>query len=721
MKTKLLFSIIAVILLLTPGVNFGQTINLGTAADFVLFSTNGAVSNTGISVFTGDIGTNNGSSTSFGNINGVFHDMDSTSVKCAADLLIAYNLLKNTTATFFPAPLLGNGASLNAGVYSITGAATLNLKLTLNAQGNANAVFIFKIQGAFSANASSKVVLINGAQAKNVYWIVEGLVSMASGTSMKGTIIANNAAITMNTGDTLEGRALSTSGAITVDGIHASIPAGASLSGPVAPALGTTECYAIFSSSGSVTNTGVSTVKGDIGTNVGLTTGFDTSMVTGKVHPIPDVSTAACAADLLLVYDYLNLLPYDIELMFPAQFGNNLVLTPHTYLLDAATVFTDTLFLDAQGNSNAVFVFQLNGALSTSTYAKVILINGTKAENVFWMVDGEVSINNYSVFNGTIVCNNGAVSLKSGVTLNGRVFTTTGALSTSAITATMPPGCGITSGPNITVQPINKTVCAGGSVSFTVTATGSALTYQWRKGTTNLTNGGNISGVTTARLTINPATSSDVASNYNVVVTGSITPIVTSVNVSLGLNTAPAITIQPVNKTATVGNSVSFSVTATGTGISYVWKKGTVTLTNGGNISGATTSTLTINPVSNADAALNYNVVITGTCSPSTTSTNASLSVLTGIADQNAENSNSVVRIYPNPFTSSIDVIVNEEVKISNFEMRIYNVWGEVVLLTSINKQVTTLNTGSLPSGNYFYIIRGNNKTIQSGKLVSQQ
>ena len=224
MKTKLLFTLIAAILFLMPNVNFGQTINLGSAANFVLFSTNGAVSNTGLTHLTGNVGTNNGSSTAFGNVDGVMHDMDSASAKCAADLLIAYNLLNSTTATFFPAPLLGNGATLNAGVYSITGASTLNLGLTLNAQGNSSAVFIFKIQGSFSANASAKIKLINGAKASNVYWKVEGLVSLASGTSMKGTIIANNAAIIMNTGDTLEGRALSTAGAITVDGVLAYIP-----------------------------------------------------------------------------------------------------------------------------------------------------------------------------------------------------------------------------------------------------------------------------------------------------------------------------------------------------------------------------------------------------------------------------------------------------------------------------------------------------------------
>lgn len=290
----------------------------------------------------------------------------------------------------------------------------------------------------------SKIKLINGALACNVFWKVEGLVSMASGTSMKGTVIANNAAINMNTGDTLEGRALSTAGAITVDGTMAYTPIGCGSpfhTGPAAVNLASTACYGIFSSDGPVMNSGVTYVTGDIGTNVGLTTGFNPLYVTGIIHPIPDSSTAVCAADLLNVYTYLNTLSYDIELLYPAQFGRNLVLTPHTYIMNGVTTFTDTVYLNAKGNANAVFVIQVNGAFSTSTYSKVILINGTQEKNVFWKIDGAVSINDYSVFNGTIICNNGAIDLTTGVILNGRALTTSGALATSAITANMPPGC----------------------------------------------------------------------------------------------------------------------------------------------------------------------------------------------------------------------------------------------------------------------------------------
>src|ERR1035437_113992 len=445
MKTQLLNLLSAIILFLIPTLIFAQAPPLGSAAKFILFSTNGAVTNSGTSQLTGNVGTNNGSSTAFGNVNGGMHDQESTSARCAADLLIAYNQLDTTTSNFAHASLLGNGDTLNAGVYSISGSTSLNLNLYLNAKGIPNAVFIFQIQGSFSTNAASKIKLINGALACNVFWKVEGLVDMATNTTMRGTIIANNAAINMNTHDTLEGRALSTAGAINVYGVLAYTPIGCGspvLTGPTAPDLGSASCYAIFSSDGAVTNTGVTHVTGDIGSNNGSASGYNSLFVTGTIHTIPDVSTGHCAADLLLAYNYVNTLPFDIELLYPAQFGNNLVLTPHTYRMNAAASFTDTLYLNALGNANAVFVIQINGALTTSTYSKVLLINGAQAKNVYWKIEGAVSINNYSVFCGTIVCNNGALcAINTGVILNGRALTTNGALTSAAITSILPANC----------------------------------------------------------------------------------------------------------------------------------------------------------------------------------------------------------------------------------------------------------------------------------------
>lgn len=445
MKNYLHNSLLTILIFFIPMISFAQAPDLGVAKDFVLFSTDGAVSNSGTSQLTGNVGTNNGSSTGFGNVNGVMHDGDTASAQAATDLLTAYNQLDTTTPGFFPAPSLGSGQTLTPGVYEVSGASTLNGNLVLDAQGNGNAVFILQIEGSLSTGAHSKVKLINGAKACNVFWKVEGAVNMATGTTMRGTVIANNAEIIINTGDTLEGRALSTTGKVAVYGVLANTPVGCgspTLTGPDAPTLGEVGCYGLFSSDGPVENAGITDVKGDVGANVGLTTGFDTSLVTGNVHPVPDSSTEKAAADLSDAYNYLNGLAHDIELLYPAQFGSNLVLTPHTYLLDGATTFTDTLYLNASGEASAVFVIKINGALSTSTHSKVILTNETKAKNVYWLVNGAVDINDHSVFKGNII-SQGAVNLNTGVKIQGRTLTGVGAMEVNAINsaAKIPSNC----------------------------------------------------------------------------------------------------------------------------------------------------------------------------------------------------------------------------------------------------------------------------------------
>jgi hypothetical protein len=444
MKKKLLFIAATAVMLSIPKITLGQAPSLGSASNYVLFTSGGAVGNTGVTRITGNIGTQVGAITSFGNIDGVVNAANAATTLCATDLATAYAQLNATPATTNHAAVFGGGETLVAGVYSVAAAGSAATTLSLDAQGNGNAVFIFKIGGAFTTGAATKVYLINGAQACNVFWKVEGAVSLGAGTIMKGTVIANGAAVSIAAGCKVEGRMFSTAGAIAIDGSVAYLPLGCgspTLTGPAAPALGITECFALFSSIGAVTNSVVSTITGDVGTNVGLTSGFTASNVIGTIHPAPDAFTGSCATDLMLVYNSLNVLTPDIELLYPAQLGNKLVLTPHTYTLNAATMLTDTLFLNAQNNANAVFVISINGALTTSTDAKVILTNGAQAKNVFWLVKGSTSINTNSNFIGTIVCFNGNIDLSTGVDLNGRALTTSGALTTNSVTVVKPSNC----------------------------------------------------------------------------------------------------------------------------------------------------------------------------------------------------------------------------------------------------------------------------------------
>ena len=164
-----------------------------------------------------------------------------------------------------------------------------------------------------------------------------------------------------------------------------------------------------------------------------------------------------------------------------------------------------------------------------------MLVNGTQAKNVYWLINGAVSINNYSVFCGTMVVNNGALgALNTGVIINGRTLTTTGALTTTAITAAIPSAC-------------------------------------------------------------------------------------------------------------------------LATGLSSV------------------------------------------------------------------EAGNDAVTIYPDPFTTSVNIRINDYSQFNKLELRIYNALGARVITRSVTEQLSTVETGDLPSGIYFYQVVGDNKVVQSGKLISQR
>jgi gliding motility-associated-like protein/uncharacterized repeat protein (TIGR01451 family) len=620
MKIKLqLITIIAISLLCIPKINFGQAPNLGTAANFAVFTSIGAVTNAGIPYLThitGKVGTDSDPTIpGFGNVDGeMCYGSNPASATATTDLAIASNQLQNTVPTFFPAPGLGNGQILLAGVDSVDGASTIDLDLILDAQNDENAVFIIKIAGSLSAHPNAKVKLINGAQACNVYWHVKGVVDLATNVSMKGTIIAVNAAITMAVGDTLEGRALSTNGAIGITSalIYTPIRCGSPiLVGPTAPSLSSAACFTILAATGAVTNTLDPTlITGDVGTNGAsdLTTGYDSLLVIGAIHPIPDGITSAAATDLGTAYSYLSALPTDIVLLRPDLFGHNLVLTPHTYLMSAAVTFTDTVFLNAQGDSNAVFVINVNGAFESSTHSRVVLMNGTKAENVYWKIDGAVDINDSSIFNGTLICA-GAINLKIGTVINGRMLTINGAINTTNIIAIKPSSIG-----NV-APPLSQTACVGSTVIFVASPSGPGITYQWRKGNDD------IFGETNDSLIFNSVGLSDSASNYNVIISGVCSETDTTANFSLLIDSLPTITSQPTNQTGCIGDSIGFSVVVTGSGLTYQWRKGTI------DILGATSSTYFINPVSILDTASNYNVIVMGACLPNDTSINVSLTI----------------------------------------------------------------------------------------------
>ncbi|HMF70074.1 MAG TPA: ice-binding family protein [Flavitalea sp.] len=204
--------------------SFAQGPNLRTAGNFVLFTSAGAIDNTGISEIIGKIGTHAGAITGFVPLAGQQEIANSITAQASIDLAAGYNELLSAVTTFpSHGAIFGNGEVLTPGVYNIASAASIDGTLYLDALGDPNAIFIFKILGALTSSASSKVLLSGGAVPFNIFWGTEGgAISFATLSEMKGNFIANPGAVSSGDGCIIEGRMLSTSGAISVYATKAS-------------------------------------------------------------------------------------------------------------------------------------------------------------------------------------------------------------------------------------------------------------------------------------------------------------------------------------------------------------------------------------------------------------------------------------------------------------------------------------------------------------------
>lgn len=177
--------------------------------------------------------------------------------------------------------------------------------------------------------------------------------------------------------------------------------------------------------------------------------------------------------------------------------------------------------------------------------------------------------------------------------------------------------------PVVTSQPMASTICNGGNASYSVTATGTNLTYQWQVfgngGWANIANGGIYSNATTSTLNITGATTT---TSYRCLVSGTCQPAVFSQPAALTVQAPPAITMNPTNKTVCPGGNTSMSITATGAGLTYQWEvntgSGWSNVSNGGVYAGATTATLTLNNIPPSFNANQYRCVATGICAPTT-------------------------------------------------------------------------------------------------------
>jgi len=192
---------------------------LGTAQSFAVLG-GSTVTNTGPSVILGDLGVSPGSAvTGFppGLVSGgAIHAADAPALSAQTSLTTAYNNAAGQACTLDLTGQDLGGLVLTPGVYCFSTSAQLTGTLTLNGQGNAAAIWIFKIGSTLTTASGSSVVMSGSGSQCNVFWQVGSSATVGTSTSLVGNILALTS-ITMTTGANLIGRALARNGAVTLD------------------------------------------------------------------------------------------------------------------------------------------------------------------------------------------------------------------------------------------------------------------------------------------------------------------------------------------------------------------------------------------------------------------------------------------------------------------------------------------------------------------------
>jgi hypothetical protein len=193
--------------------------------------------------------------------------------------------------------------------------------------------------------------------------------------------------------------------------------------------LGTADSFAVLAGAG-ISNTGTTVITGDIGSHPtpSITAGIS---VTGAQNP---PGTAGAKDDLTTAYN--NAAGQTFQTVGTELGGTQL--TPGVYR-SGTLGLTGTLKLDAQGNTDAVFVFQAGSTLVTETGSSVALLNGAQACNVFWQVGSSATLKDGSVFVGTILADQ-SITLNAGTSVQGRLLARVGAVTLISNTITR-PGC----------------------------------------------------------------------------------------------------------------------------------------------------------------------------------------------------------------------------------------------------------------------------------------
>lgn len=292
--------------------------SLGVASSFAVLG-GATVDNTGATTINGDLGVWPGTITgSAPTVNGTIHAADATAQSAQTDVTAAYDALVAQACTSGPVGATDLAAqTLIPGVYCYSSTLANTGLLTLDAGGDPNAVWVFKIGSTLTTGPGSSVVIINGGQNSNVFWQVTSSATLGTTTTFAGNIIALTS-ITLNTGATVSGRVLARNGTVTLDANTVSLsPAltfAKSLLAFSDPVNGTTNPKAIPGSEMLYTITATNSGYGVVDNNTTVVTDpipANMSMCISTLCSNPPVVWACSAAPACgLTYSYATAVTY---------------------------------------------------------------------------------------------------------------------------------------------------------------------------------------------------------------------------------------------------------------------------------------------------------------------------------------------------------------------------------------------------------------------------
>lgn len=194
--------------------------------------------------------------------------------------------------------------------------------------------------------------------------------------------------------------------------------------GPVVVPLGTTSAFTVLAGS-TVTNTGATSVTGDLGVSPGsAVTGFPPGTTTGAIH-VADPAAAQAQVDLTTAYN--NAAGRTTNPISVSGDLTGLTLAPGLYKSTSSLALSGTVTLNGLGDSNATFIIQMATTLTTGTGSHVVLIGGAQAANIIWQVGSSATLGANSVFKGTILADQ-SITANTGARVTGRLETRVGAV-----------------------------------------------------------------------------------------------------------------------------------------------------------------------------------------------------------------------------------------------------------------------------------------------------